>query len=237
MTLTSITSDNLAQTMATESHLSGGYLSPRASSTDNYVQPNLASGLRVWWAYYWPTLLISIFLISLLTFFLRKALENAVVSRQFVGWVSQILPYGVLCLVSMLGIYRILTKKFSSFYIALLPRNAIIGGEPLPRTAKRTLRVWWAFIWRAVVYSLIFRFAGSVALGLTIGFFASIGGIVGKLVPFVIQVLIDAAVGAFVIYSGLLDEEFGDFRVTLLPREAALSATPAVEPAAPNPIA
>ena len=40
----------------------------------------------------------------------------------------------------------------------------------------------------------------------------------GTAVPFVMQVLIDGAVGLFVIYSGILDEEFGDFRVSLAPR-------------------
>jgi len=57
----------------------------------------------------------------------------------------------------------------------------------------------------------------------------------GKVVPLIFQVLIDAAVGSFVVYSGLLDEEFGDFRVTLVPRVAVPSVTPAVEAAVPGP--
>jgi hypothetical protein len=57
-----------------------------------------------------------------------------------------------------------------------------------------------------------------------------------KVVPVMFDILIDVAVGLFVIYSGLLDEKFGDFRVTLASRAAVLSATRAVEPAAPNPV-
>ena len=97
----------------------------------------------------------------------------------------------------------------------------------------RTLPVWWEFIWRNVVYSVILRIAGSIALSMTIGILAALGGPMRTIVPFVSQVLMDGAVGLFVIYSGILDEEFGDFRVTLVPRAVVLSAAPAVEPA-PN---
>ncbi|HET7108903.1 MAG TPA: hypothetical protein VFI38_18970 [Candidatus Acidoferrum sp.] len=175
-------------------------------------------------------------IISVLTVFLRRAWENETLSTQSLLWAGRILPYAVMFLVSMFGIYRILGKKFRHFSIALLPRDATVAVERLPRTSERTFRVWWAFIWRAIAYSLIFRFAGSIAIGLTIGFLASIGGAIGKLVPLVSQVLIDAVVGAFVIYSGLLDEEFGDFRVGLVPREASPNTTPAIEPAAANPV-
>jgi len=207
-----------------------------SASTEDYIQPNFNYGLRIWWAYYWPTSLISFVIISVLTILLRRAWETETLSTQFVLWAGRIQPYAVVFLVSMPGIYRILGKKFRHFSIALLPLNSTLAVERLPRTSERTLRVWWAFIWRSIVYSLIFRFAGSIALGLTIGFLTSIGGTIGKMVPFLSQVVIDGVVGAFVIYSGLLDEEIGDFRVTLVPREAALSATPVIEPAAPNPV-
>ena len=207
----------------------------RASpSQENYVQPNLGHGLRIWWAYYWPTSLISAIVIVVLSVLLRKAWENDVLSTQFVRWANRILPYVVLSAVSMLGIWRILGKKFRAFSIALLPRDPSSSNEPLPRSFQRTLRVWWEFIWRAVVYSVIFRIFGSIALNLTIGIFASLGGPMRAIVPFVAQVLIDGAVGLFVIYSGILDEEFADFRVTLVPRAVVLSAASTVEPAAPN---
>lgn len=202
----------------------------------DYIQPNLGHGLRIWWAYYWPTSLISFFIVVVLTVLLNKAWENFIVSTQVVRWVNRILPYVVISAVSLLGIRRILGKKFRSFSIALLPRAFASGGEPLSRTFKRAVRVWWAFIWRAVVYSVIFRIAGSIALSLTIGIFTAIGGMMGAVAAFVSQVLIDGAVGLFVIYSGILDEEFGDFRVTLVPRGAMLSAASVVEPAMPNPV-
>lgn len=203
-------------------------------SQENYVQPNLGHGLRIWWAYYWPTSLISFFFIVVLLFLLRKAWENDVLSTQVVRWANRIVPYAVVAAVSMLGILRILRKKFHSFSIALLPRDPASGTEPLPRSFQRSLRVWWEFIWRNVVYSVILRFAGSIALSMTIGILATLGGPLRAIVPLVSQVLIDGAVGLFVIYSGILDEEFGDFRVTLVPRGVVLGAAAAAEPAAPN---
>ena len=194
--------------------------SPQSASPaqGNGLQPTLGHGLRIWWAYYWPTFLISSFIIGVLTVVLSKAWENFMVSTQVVGWANRILPYVVIFAVSLLGIWRILGKKFESFSIALLPRDSAFGAVPLSRSFQRTLRVWWAFIWRAVVYSVIFRIAGSIALSMTIGILAELGGPMRAIVPFVSQVLIDGAVGLFVIYSGILDEEFGDFRVTLVPK-------------------
>jgi len=118
--------------------------------------------------HHWPTFLILSFIIGVLMVLLRKAWENVLISGHVVLWANQILPYVVIFAVSMFGIRRILAKKFRSFYIALLPRDAS-GVEPLARSFQRTVRVWWAFIWRAVVYSVIFRIAGSIAVGLTIG--------------------------------------------------------------------
>ena len=225
------------KTMPSEPVLSVATPVPSASpSQEDYIQPSSAYGLRIWWAYYWPTFLISFLIIGVLTVLLRRAWGYLILRDQIVLWVNRILPYAVTIFVSMYGIRRILKKKFQSFYIALLPRNASFSAEALPQTSERTLRVWWEFIWRSLVYSVVFRFAGSIALGLTAGMLASIGGITGKVVPLIFQVLIDAAVGILVIYSGLLDEEFGDFRVSLVRRVAVPSSPPAVQPAAPNPV-
>lgn len=211
----------------------------RSASQEDYIQPSLAYGLRIWWAYYWPTFLISGILIAVLSILLRRAWEYFILRDQVVLWANRILPYAVTFFVSVFGIHRILRKKFRSFYIALMPRNAGFAAEPLPQTSARTLRVWWEFIWRSLVYSVIFRLAGSIALGLTSGMLASIGGVTGQVVALLFQVLIDAAVGSMVIYSGLIDEEFGDFRVTLMPRVAVVAPVPAVEPmepTAPSPV-
>ena len=48
-----------------------------------------------------------------------------------------------------------------------------------------------------------------------------------------VEILLDAAVGMYVIYSNILDEDISDFRVVLLPRavltsSAATTAAPAL---------
>jgi hypothetical protein len=203
---------------------------------ENYIQPNLSHCLRIWWAYYWLTFLISSFMIGVLMVLLRKAWENVMISGQVVIWANRILPFVAFFAVSVLSIRRILGKKFRYFCIALLPRDATSGVEHMSRTFQRTLRVWWAFSWRAVVCSVIIRVAGSIALSLPIGILTAMGGMMAVVVPIVSQIVMDGAVGVFVIYSWILDEEFGDFRVTLVPRGALLRAGSAIEPAAPNPI-
>jgi len=198
----------------------------QSSPLDNYVQPSLGHGLRIWWAYYWRTSLVSLFVVGFLTFLLRKAWENLLIPGHVILWFSWILPYVVVYGFSIFTIRYVLGKSFRSFRVALLPRDPLSGTEALSRSFGRTIRVWWAFCWRTVVYSLIVRFAGSVALGFTIGILSSMSRAMATWVPIIAQVVIDGAVGLFVIYSAILDEEFADFRVALLPREPALGAVP-----------
>jgi hypothetical protein len=196
----------------------------QSSPLEDYIQPTLGHGLRIWWAYYWPTSLASLFVMGLLTFLLRKAWEDGLISGHVFLWFNQISPYIVVYGLSLFTIRYILGKNFRSFRIALLPRDPVSGAETIRRSFGRTVRVWWAFCWRTVVYSLIVRFAGSIALGLTIGILSSMSRAAATWVPLIAQVVIDGAVGLFVIYSAILDEEFADFRVALLPRAAALGA-------------
>lgn len=220
--------ENPRDSMPREPPLVNAASAPSLSSPlENYVQPSLGHGLRIWWAYYWPTSLGSLFVVGFLTFLLRKAWENELISRHVVLWSSRILPYVVVYGFSVFTIRYVLGKSFRSFRVALLPRDPLSGTEAMSRSLGRTIRVWWAFCWRTVVYSLIVRFAGSVALGFTIGILSSMSRAAATWVPLIAQVVIDAAVGLFVIYSAILDEEFGDFRVALLPREPALGAVPA----------
>lgn len=234
---TSTLRQNRRKSMLSKPGLFDAPSAPSASLPQrDYIQPNLGHAFRIWWAYYWPTFLISWFIVGVLMVLLLKASENLMVSGDVVRWANRILPYLVVYGVSVLTIRYILGKKFRSFCIALLPRDASSGVGPLSRSFQRTLRVWWAFCWRAVVYSVIARVAGGLALGFTIAILSAMGRLVALLVAIASQVAIEGAVGLFVIYSGILDEEFGDFRVTLVPRGAVLRTASAVEPAAPNPL-
>jgi len=70
-------------------------------------------------------------------------------------------------------IHYILAKRFRQFRVALLPRDISSSHQSLPRTFPRTIRVWWAFSWRAVVFSVIVRFAGGLAIGLVVAALSS----------------------------------------------------------------
>lgn len=208
--------------------------SARASSLppEDYIQPTLNHGLRVWWAYYWPTTLAVIACTTVGSFFLRVSVANGTLSLDAANNIAKVEIYVWTILVSVFLIRYILAKRFSHFRIALLPPMAAGTTTTLPRTARRTIRVWWAFIWRMVVYSVILRLASNIALGSVIAVLSLMGRTMGVLVPILSQVVIDGAVGLYVMYSAILDEEFGDFRVALLPRKSH-AAVPTVAAAPP----
>lgn len=115
----------------------------------------------------------------------------------------------------------VLAKQFRHFRIALLPKNSATTVGPLPRTFRRTIRVWWAYCWRAVVYSLIVSVVIMLPMGVLWGLLSEAGGAVEALGHLLVQTLIAGAVGMYIFYSNILGEEFGDFRVCLIPREAS----------------
>ena len=204
---------------------------------DDYIQPTLNHGLRVWWAYYWPTTLAVIAISVVVGFFLGILMALGGLSRSSMLTIATYQAYPWTAVVSIFSIRYILAKRFSHFRIALLPPMAAGTMTPLPRTARRTIRVWWAFIWRFVVFSLIARFTAGLVIGPIVNILSSIGPVAAMVVPLITQVVIDGAVGLFVMYSAILDEEFGDFRVALLPRKGeapvpAAAAPPAITPAA-----
>lgn len=194
----------------------------------DYIQPTLNHGLRVWWAYYWPTTLAVLAISLVVGFFLGILMALGLLSPSSLSTIAVAQVYIWTALVSILSIRYILAKRFSHFQIALLPAAAAGTANPLPRTARRTIRVWWAFIWRFVVFSLIFRFTAGLVIGPIVNLLSLIGPKMAVIVPLAAQVVLDGAVGLFVMYSAILEEEFGDFRVCLMPRKAAEPVAPPV---------
>ena len=211
--------------------------SSAAAPLDSYIQPTLGHGLRIWWAYYWPTNLIAAVLIFCFQFWLRKLYENVILSARATVIAMRILPYATTYIVAFFIIWYVLGKRFRHFRIALLPAAGGADAQPLRRTFKRTLRVWWAFSWRTILYLVIASVAASVSLGMLTGFLSEMGRAMAVLVPLLESLLLSGAVGLFVIYSNILDEEFGDFRVVLLPRNPVQPTVAAPAPALQNPTA
>jgi hypothetical protein len=84
-----------------------------------------------------------------------------------------------------------------------------------------------------VVYKIIALVAASMALGFLRGLFAAVlpGAVSAALINMAVQIVIDAVIGAFVIYSSILDEDISDFRFALLPRIVATAGVASTWPA------
>jgi hypothetical protein len=210
---------------------------PRAASSEpsatiNYIQPNLGYGLRIWWAFFWPTTLISTVLILVVNSGLLHLYENSYVSGSAVRPFLRYDDYFFMYAVAFFVIRYILHKNFRHFRIGLLSHRGGEDSESLGPTLRRTLRVWWTYSWRTLVYGLIAVFVTAIPSAVLVGAFGW-NHRLEALVGFLVGLVLRGAVGLFVIYSNILDEDFGDFRVCLLPRQF-----PAVVPegAAANPV-
>jgi len=206
--------------------------SPALSLPDslrNYIQPNFGHGLRIWWAFFWPTFVIATILKIALDYIVVHAYSNlhvsASVARPILKYDTYVLSY----IVALFVMDYILSKKFRHFRIALLTNQGGDGAQELDSTLARALRVWWTYSWRTLVYRLIAGFVATIPIGLIIGMFDRAPS-VQAVVRFLFMIAIDGAAGLFVIYSNIIDEDFGTFRVCLLPREKET-----VSPVAPAP--
>jgi len=205
----------------------------------NYIQPDLNYGLRIWWAFYWRTALTSGSLIVAFTILLRRFFDDRTASASLVHAIALLSRFDApifYYLVSFFMMAYLLRKKFEHFRIGLLSNH---GGEEatlLPPTLGRTARVWWTFFWRTLVYRIIFTFFVSFPLGWTMGFLAHfLPGLASSgLINLATQAVLDGAVGIFVIYSNILDEDITDFRVVLLPCPAPTGTLATTADAAPS---
>lgn len=88
-------------------------------------------------------------------------------------------------------------------------------------------------MWRTVMWRLVIVFFASIPIGALLGVFRGMPA--AQIVTWVLVIIaIDAAAGLFVMYANILDEDFGDFRVCVLPLQSdpAVSALPVVTPIA-----
>lgn len=205
--------------------------SPPASLRD-YIQPNLGHGLRIWWAFYWPTALAGIIAAIGFNTALRLGLEVGVISFDWYGailWIARFDTSVFYYIAAFFVMAYILRKNFRSFRVGLLSKYGAEGAQRLQPTLRRTARVWWTFSWRAVVYRIIAALVASIPLAWIMGLLSAF--LRRPAVPFAnlaVQIMIDGAIGMFVIYSSILDEDIADFRVALLPRPT--TPQPAVIP-------
>lgn len=188
---------------------------------NDYVQPTLGHGLRIWWAFYWRNQVIA-FILGLQL----GATIQWLVTRGLVPFASRalLMQAGSILLnyiPASVVLYFVFKKNFRVFRIRLTPRGTVESREELPLTPKRAFRIWWTYTWRGVVYLVVLMVAMNVPLGFVTGAITVISPAVGQIFAQFMGIVMAGAVGLFVIYSNLLDEDLGDFHVGLVPRSAA----------------
>jgi hypothetical protein len=202
-----------------------------ASALNDYIQPNLGHALRIWWAYYWPTMIVSFLLGLLLRGVVRLLYENFIVSANPLVPVVRYGPYAINFVVAFFMIRYVLGKTFRHFRVGLISNAGTTPAQMLKPTIARTLRVWWIFTWRTVVYGLLAFALVLYPMGMFVGIFNP-GPLFSTLFFGLLDTAVGGAIALFVIYSSILDEDIGDFHVALLPRQ---DAVPASSPLASDP--
>ena len=191
---------------------------PENSAQSNYIQPTLGHELRIWWALYW-----------------RSTLATAISLGGSMAALRVVLPsywsYTADYVVVLAMMYFILKKRYRTFRIRLV--STVDRTQEIPVTFARTLRVWWTFTWRTIVYRILLGFVTGIPIGFLSGAVAVIYPPLGTAFGILVGLVIEGAVGLFTIYSSILDEEFSDFCVTLAPKDRANPAAnlPAALPA------
>ena len=199
-----------------------------------YIQPNLNHGLRIWWAFFWPVTLGAGILTFLGNAWIYYSYEHSYLPGTLLRYFRIGVPYISTYTVAFFVMYYILRKNFRHFRIGLLSNFGCEGAGPLAPTFRRTALVWFNYSWRTLVIRLIVGFAAAIPLGVLSSLFTRLP-VVQLLVKLLIAMAVDGAAGLFVIYNNILDEDIGDFRVALLPRQAPELGERIALPVRPHP--
>lgn len=203
------------------------------AALSNYIQPTFGHGLRIWWAFFWPTSLIAAIVTFALSFIVKLGYQNSHIPASVAGPILKYDNYVVSYIVALFVMDYILDKKFRHFRVGLLTNQGGQGAKQLVSTLSRALPVWWTYSWRTFVYRMIATFVATIPIGVMIGLFDRSPSLQAA-VRLLLLIAVDGAAGLFVIYSNIIDEDFGDFRVCLLPLQSssrAAAVTPAEGPA------
>lgn len=93
----------------------------------------------------------------------------------------------------------------------------------LEPTFQRTARIWWAWVWRSVLFGGAAGLFGSVVLSLS-GILEKISDKAGQYLGLAVGIVLAVPVGIWV-FQMILEKDFGDFRIRLVPKPPA-NATP-----------
>ena len=90
------------------------------------------------------------------------------------------------------------------------------GARFLEPTFKRAARIWWAWVWRSVVFGGAAGLFGSVTLNLS-GVLEHISEKAGQYLGAAMGVALAVPVGIWV-FQMILEKDFGEFRIRLVPK-------------------
>lgn len=89
----------------------------------------------------------------------------------------------------------------------------------LEPTFKRAARIWWAWLWRSVVFGGAAGLFASAVLSLS-GILEHISERAGQLVSMAAGLVLAVPIGIWV-FQMVLEKDFGEFRVRLAPKAPA----------------
>jgi hypothetical protein len=217
--------------------ISGTTASPAATTAapeSPYVQPTFNYALRIWWAFYWPlgvaTIFAFVFAVIIGAVF-RSILHSATQETMW-GIVGVIMAFYFAF--SFVVMYYILDKRFRHFRVALVSSADYAHPQVVPRTGARVGRVWFAYIWRAVPYGVVATFVVSFPLNVITGAFVRMPAFYFFL-RLAAEIATSGAVGLYVIYNNIIDDRFGDARVCLLGRDFGTAPAPTQANGVPGP--
>ncbi len=131
--------------------------------------------------------------------------------------------------------YVIAFSSWSTFFARTFTILGLVsnGGGPnaqdVPATFARTVRVWWTYSWRTVLYRIIITFVATIPLSVLLGIFTRVPT-AQAIVPSLLMIAIHAVSRLFVIYSNILHYHFLYFLVCLLPLLKDASTSPHLSP-------
>lgn len=82
---------------------------------DDYIQPNLGHPLRIWWAYYWPTTLITLVGGFVLRIVVQVLWQNFIFSAKPLMHVNRFGPYIINDVAALFILHYVLGKIFVTF--------------------------------------------------------------------------------------------------------------------------
>jgi hypothetical protein len=187
----------------------------------DYIQPGFGHALRIWWALFWRTTLVATILQYGLSELLGVLYENNVIGASTVAPATR---YGNIALnygVALFAMYYVLHKSFRGFRIALCENWSTPEARILEPTMGRSTRIWWTYTWRSLVYTLILYVAGTIPLSAVVGLF-SFNQVAGAIFTLLVMLGVSAVASLFAIYSNILDEDFSNFHVSVVPRTVSV---------------